>query len=170
MDRQHEKHWHAVLTGSKKEKFVLELLKRKQIECYLPLVKRTRRYASRIKSHELPLISCYVFVCISKAERRVVLETTYAFKFIEFGKQVAVIPPHEMDLMRQIVGEFEDVELADQQSFDTGDEVELIAGDLTGIKGTVIEERGSNRYLVKLESLDLHLMWTIKKIHLRKAT
>lgn len=165
-----DKAWYAVLTGSRKEKFVVDLLKRKQIECYLPLVKRTRRYASRIKSHDLPLISCYVFVWISSDERISVLQTEYIYKFIGFGNEIAVIPQHEMDLMKQIVGKFDNVEIADQQVFRKGEQVELIAGELTGIKGTVIEERGSKRYLVKLESLDLHLTWIIKTSHLRKVT
>lgn len=165
-----EKQWYVVLTGSRKEKFVVDLLRRKQIECYLPLVKRTRRYASRIKSHEVPLISCYVFVQINTDARISVLETEYVYKFVSFGNKIAQIPVHEMELMRQIVGAYDNVELADKQEFAKGQQVELIAGELTGIKGTVIEERGNKKYLVKIESLDLHLTWLIKTSHLRKVT
>ena len=165
-----EKQWFAIHTGSRKEKFVVNLLERKQIESYLPLVTRTKRYASRVKSHEIPLISCYVFVRITSDERVSVLETEYVHGFIKFTNEAAIIPPHEIDLLRQIVGHFDDVEVADRQIFAKGQRVELIAGELTGIKGTVLEERGGKRYLVKLESLDIHLTWIIKTSHLRKVT
>ena len=165
-----EKQWYAVLTGSRKEKFVAERLARKGIECYLPLVNRTKRYASRVKTHTVPLISCYVFVQIDKVEKIQVLETTYVYRFVEFDARVAVIPQREMDLLKQVVGEFDAVELVTGQRYKSGQQVELIAGELTGIKGTVIEERGSKRYLVELESLDLQLTWTVKKSHLRKVT
>ena len=163
------KQWHAVLTGSRKEKFVVERLERKQVNCYLPLVKRTRRYTSRIKSHEVPLISCYVFVHISQAERLQVLETEYVHKFVQFTEKAAVIPENEIHILRQIVGQYEDVEVIGGQQWNKGTQVELIAGELTGIKGTVIEERGSKRYLIRLETLGLQLTWVIKASKLRKV-
>ncbi len=164
------RHWHAVLVGSKKEKFVFDLLQRKGISVYLPLVKRTRRYASRIKTHEVPLISCYVFVQVSEQEHVDVLETAYVYKFIRFGGNITAIPQHEIDILKHVVGHYDDVELADDQLYRKGDKVELIAGELTGIKGTVIEDRGNKRYLVKLESLDLKLTWTVKASKLKRTT
>jgi len=167
---QHEKRWYAVLTGSRKEKFVVDLLQRKGITSYLPLVKRTRRYASRVKTHEVPLISCYVFVQIADDERVAVLETEYVYRYIQFSNKMSVIPDDEIEVMMHVVGEYDDVDLADERQFGQGDRVELIAGELTGLKGTVLEGRGSKRYLVRLESLDLNLTWTIKSSQLKKAS
>ncbi|MEZ4957062.1 MAG: transcription termination/antitermination NusG family protein, partial [Saprospiraceae bacterium] len=55
-----EPKWFAVYTRSKSEKVVKRLLASKNIECYLPLQKVTRRYTRKIKSYEIPLISCYI--------------------------------------------------------------------------------------------------------------
>lgn len=61
-----ESRWFAVYTRSKSEKVVKRLLDQKNIENYLPLQKVTRRYTRKIKSYEIPLISCYIFVKIAK--------------------------------------------------------------------------------------------------------
>lgn len=169
MKKEESKSWYAILTGSRKEKFVAKRLERKGVTAYLPLIKRTRRYSSRIKSHELPLISCYVFVQISSDERLQVLETEYVRNFIQFDNKAAVIPDIEIETMRHIVGQYADVEMVSGQHFQKGTAVELIAGELTGIKGIVIEERGSKRYLVRLQTLGLQLTWVIKASKLRKV-
>ncbi len=170
MKKDEKKRWYAVQSGSRKEKFVVDLLHRKGITSYLPLVKRTKRYASRIKSYDVPLISCYVFVHITPEERVPVLETEYIYQFIRFRNQDAEIPQHEIDTLKYVVGNFDNVEVVDKQPFRPGEEVELMAGELTGIKGTIIEERGSKKYLISLENMDIQLTWTVEASKLKRST
>ncbi|MEK7255619.1 MAG: transcription termination/antitermination NusG family protein, partial [Bacteroidota bacterium] len=70
-----EPKWFAVYTRYKSEKVVQRLLQNKKIESYLPLQRVTRRYTRKIKHHDIPLISCYIFVKIVRAEYVPVLET-----------------------------------------------------------------------------------------------
>ena len=58
--------WFAVHTKYKSEKIVQRMLSQKNVNAYLPLQKHIRKYQRRVTSVELPLISCYIFVNITK--------------------------------------------------------------------------------------------------------
>lgn len=160
--------WFAVNTRSKSEKVVQRLLTQKNIECYLPLQKVTRRYVRKIKSYEIPLISCYIFVRIVKDQYVQVLETENVVKFIRFAKDLIAIPQEEMDLLKLVVGEGENVE-AQIGRFDEGDMVEVIGGKLTGIKGKLVEKHGKKHVVVELENVGYSLKMTIDINLLRRV-
>ncbi|MCB0624781.1 MAG: UpxY family transcription antiterminator, partial [Saprospiraceae bacterium] len=74
LDERQER-WFAVYTRFKREKLVYQRLQEKGIHAFLPLQNLTRQYASRKRSVQLPLISCYVFTRITKKDYVRVLET-----------------------------------------------------------------------------------------------
>ena len=82
-----EKRWFAIYTKYKCEKYVADQLNKRQIESYVPLLKKTKRYVSRTKEYQVPLVNCYVFVCITKEDYSHVLRTEYVMKFIRIGKK-----------------------------------------------------------------------------------
>ena len=161
--------WYAVNTGFKREKFVKKLLDRKKIVAYLPLVERTKKYRSRIKLYSVPLLTCYVFVYINEIERIQVLETDYVKGFVKFEGKEAPIPSHEIDILKKVVGQYDDVQLIDSKELKHGDRVELLAGELTGLKGRIIEEKGKRLYLVRFEGIGINLSWTVSSSKLRKV-
>ncbi len=163
-----EARWFAVYTRYKSEKVVQRLLTNKEIESYLPLQKVTRRYTRKIKHHEIPLISCYIFVKIIRNEYVQVLETENVVKFIRFAKNLLAIPDVEMELLRRVVGEGEEV-TAEPGRFHEGDMVEVIGGKLTGLKGRMVELHGKKHIVVELESIGYSLRMTIDLALLRKA-
>lgn len=160
--------WFAVNTRSKSEKVVSRLLQAKAIEHYLPLQKVTRRYTRKIKTHEIPLISCYIFVKIIKGDYVRVLETENVVKFIKFSKNLIAIPDEEIELMKLVVGEGDQVE-AHQGRFREGDPVEVVGGRLTGIKGTLLEIQGKKQVVVELENVGYSLKMNIDASMLRKV-
>ncbi|MEO1263209.1 MAG: UpxY family transcription antiterminator [Bacteroidota bacterium] len=159
--------WFAVYTRSKSEKVVQRLLASKKIENYLPLQKVTRRYTRKIKSHDIPLISCYIFVKITKDQYVPVLETENVVKFIRFSKNLVSIPEQEIEIMKLVVGEGENVE-ASIGRFDEGDVVEVIGGKLTGLRGQLIEKQGKKQMVVELENVGYSLKMNIDVSLLRK--
>lgn len=163
-----EPKWFAVYTRSKSEKVVKRLLASKNIECYLPLQKVTRRYTRKIKSYEIPLISCYIFVKIVKDQYVPVLETENVVKFIRLSKNLLAIPEKEIDLLKLVVGEGENVE-AQMGSFVEGDEVEVVGGKLTGIRGKLIEKQGKKQMVVELDTVGYSLKMNIDIALLRKV-
>ena len=86
--------------------------------------------------------------------------------FIKQRKNLISIPDTEIDLLKMIVGEMENVEAGDI-SFEAGDEVEIISGNLTGIKGKLINKEGNHRFAIRLTSVGLQLTMTVDKSKLR---
>lgn len=155
-----EKKWFAIYTKYRGEKFVVDQLQKKQIEAYVPLLQRTKKYNRKIKTYEIPLINSYAFVCISKSEYVTVLETQHVIHFVKQRQNLISIPEKEMELMKRIVGEKFQVSLY-EQAFSKGKKVEVISGSLTGLNGTLIEVRGKNSVVVELEHIGYQLQLEI---------
>jgi transcription antitermination factor NusG len=152
-----ETRWFAVRVPFRREKSVQAILQRKGVESYVPLIPRTRRYVRKIKKYEVPLINNYVFVCITAEEYIRVLETPDVVGFLEFGGQKVRVSEEEMDTLHRIVGDAnEEVEIKESHEW-LGENVEIIHGQLTGLKGRVVDLSGKHNVLVHLESLGLTL-------------
>ncbi|MCB9282495.1 MAG: UpxY family transcription antiterminator [Lewinellaceae bacterium] len=165
-----ETRWFAVYTRYKCEKMVFRQLVQKKISVYLPLQKHTRRYTRKIRTVELPLISCYIFVKITKDDYVRVLETENVQGFVRFSKNLISIPEYEIDLMKRILGENWEVQ-AEKTSFVAGDEVEIAVGNLVGMKGILVEaDENKSQVLVELERLGYTLRITVDKSILQKTS
>lgn len=162
-----EARWFAVYTSYKREKIVHAMLNQKGIHSYLPLQKVTRRYTRKIKTLELPLISCYLFVKITKSEYVPVLETDHVLKFIRFSKNLIAIPEEEINTLKKVVGEGIEIEV-EPLSYKKGDEVEIVAGNLTGMRGKLVSVEGKKRVLIDLEHLGYSLRIAIDSKLLKK--
>lgn len=164
-----EPRWFAINTRFKCEKLAFKQLVRKGISAYLPLQKHTRRYTRKIRTVELPLISCYLFVKITKGEYVPVLETENVQGFVRFAKNLIAIPEREIDLMRRILGESWEVQ-AEKTTFVEGDEVEVAVGNLLGMRGTLVEVKDQKpQVLVELERLGYTLRISVDRSILVKT-
>lgn len=160
--------WFAVYTKYKREKLIKKELDRQGIHVYLPIQKITRVYASKKKQVELPLISCYIFVKITQSEYIKVLQTENVVTFVRIAKNLISIPEHEMEIMRQVVGEGIPV-TAEPTSLHKGDLVEIIGGNLTGVKGVLVDNHGDKQVIIDLESMGYSLRMTLDAKYLRKV-
>jgi len=136
--------WYAVRTQLKCEKQVAINLKRVEVESYLPLQHYTRKWGRRIVEVEIPLISNYIFVNISRSEYRKVLETEHIYGFIKFGGTLSAIPETEILLLKRILGEYKDIDVK-SLVFEEGEEIEIIAGKLTGLRAKLVQQKGKNK-------------------------
>ncbi len=164
-----DKKWYAIRTKFKCEKFVCDLLMKKDIEAYVPLIEKKKRYTRKVKTYQLPLIHCYAFVNISRHDYLKVLQTQYVMDFLRIGGEMISIPVHEMQLLKRVVGETYEVE-AEPRSWKKGDMVEIIGGNLTGLKGTLLEKSGKKFFLVDLETIGYHLNVVIEDKLMRKLS
>ncbi len=160
--------WFAITTKYKCEKYVTTVLQRQGLDAYVPLLRRTKRYTRKIKTYEIPLISCYAFVKISPAEKVRVLEVPYVHNFVRFDGKIVPVPDHEMQMMRRVVGEISEI-IAEPRHWIRGDKVEVIAGNLTGIQGTLIEQNGKHEFIIELETLGYQLRMVVDRSVLRKV-
>lgn len=152
-----EKRWFAVYTRYKCEKFVVDLLAKKQIEAYVPLMSKTKRYQRKIKHYEVPLINCYIFVHITRDDYVKTLETEYVLKFLRQGKDLISIPVVEMNILKRVVGDIEEVTPLDGKHFEQGEEVEVVSGQLAGIRGKVVSRLGRKRFVIELLNIGYQL-------------
>lgn len=155
-----EYRWFAIYTKYKAEKHIIRSLARKGIEAYTPLLKTTKRYTRKVKTYETPLLNCYVFVYITKKEYVKVLETEYVVNYVKIRKNLVAIPQNEIDLMKRVVGQFEEITLA-QENYTIGDQVEIVSGNLTGLKGLLVEINGKKDFLVNLKGAGIQLLINI---------
>ena len=160
--------WFAFYTRYKREKYICNLLVKSGIICYVPLIKRIRQYNSKVRQVELPLINCYVFAKIRKVNSVTVLSTPGVVNFVKFSSEIISIPEQEIELLRRVVGDVQDVDVV-LNSFETGDEVEIIAGNLTGVKGILISGKNKNNFLIELERMGYSLRIEVDPSHLRKT-
>lgn len=163
-----EAKWFAVYTKYKREKIIQKDLTRQGIQAYLPIQQLTRIYASKKKKVEMPLISCYIFVKITKAEYLSVLQTESVVNFVRIAKNLISIPEREMEIMRKVVGEGIPVTAEPSSAFHKGDRVEIVGGNLTGLSGVLIDNHGDKEVIIDLESMGYSLRMTLEAKFLRK--
>ena len=163
-----EARWFAVYTRYKCEKVVLKDLQAKAIESYVPLQEVTRRYTRKIKTHQIPLISCYVFVKVSKKDYVKVLETDYVLQYVKIGRNLIAIPDKEIELLKAVTREGVLTAVEDRK-LQIGDQVEIIGGKLTGLSGKLVETDDGKRLVVELELLGKDLYMQIPATLLRKV-
>ena len=163
-----EARWFAVYTRFRREKLVQRILEEKGIEVYLPIQKFTRRYTRKVREVSIPLFSCYVFVKIVQDQYIKVLETENVVRFIQFKKNLIAIPEKEIEIVRRVVGESIPIAVTEEY-WQQGDQVEVIAGQLTGLKGKLIHQNGKQKFVIELEKMGYGLQMELDSKYLRKV-
>lgn len=158
--------WFAVLTRVKAEKAVCQSLITAGIQSYLPLQKITRVYTRKKRSTMIPLIYRYVFVHIKKQEYIPVLEKPNIEGFVHFNKQLIAIPDQEIEWLQRVTGESLDISL-ENRPYSPGEAVEVVMGNLTGLKGKLIKSLGKNELLIELDHIGFGLRIQVDPAHLR---
>lgn len=144
--------WYAVYTASRAEKRVQERLNEAKIVNYLPLRVVERKWSDRVKRVEVPLISGYIFVYVSKSDFLTVLSTLGVVSFLKGFGIPAVIPDKQIQGLRIMNDHAEEVEMV-EMDIPVGTIVRVVRGKLTGLEGELIESIGKHRILIRLQNL-----------------
>ncbi len=145
------KNWIAVYTKSRHEQIVVNELNKKNIESYCPMFKERRQWSDRKKWVHFPLFRSYVFANIEINENIYVLQTIGVNKIVKFQEKISIIPDQVIDNIKNIIEGGYNVEQADY--FIKGDEVRIASGPLKGLDGVVLDLRGANKIIIKIESI-----------------
>ena len=140
-----EVRWYALWTRSRHEQVVREQLEQKQVEAFLPTVTRWSRWKDRKKKIDWPLFPGYCFVRFNGAERLPVLKCTGVVNIISFDGDIAPIPEHEIESIRQLVES--DLQFDPCPLIREGMMVEVTHGPLKGVIGRLVR-KGSHARLV----------------------
>ena len=145
--------WFAIRVKSRSEKKVYSDLIDQNIEAYLPIQRKLRQWSDRKKWVEMPLISGYVFVYISRKEYEIVLKTYNVVCYVFFEGKAAIIRKEDINVLKRMLDQAGvELEITTEQ-FKPGQMVEIIAGPLCGIVGELIDFKGKNKVALRIPPL-----------------
>ena len=146
--------WRALYVASRQEKKVAELLIKKGIEAYVPLVKTMRQWSDRKKMVEFPLLNGYVFAHISPLEQERTVQTKGVVNFVRAEGKIATVRDYEIEQLKQLIELGYQMEVNGvKRNFKEGDRIRIASGALKNIEGFVIENKEGRFIEVVLESI-----------------
>jgi len=161
-----QKKWHVVYTRSRAEKKVQDELTFKNIESFLPMQKKLRQWKDRKKWVEMPLMSGYCFVHISRKEYDLVLQTSNVVCYITFESKAAVIPDSQIDALKQMLKQYDFEVNVTTENFEPGKKVEVIDGPMIGLRGELVKARGKNKFIIRFNQINSVVSVEIPADHL----
>ena len=160
-----DKQWIVVRSKPRSEKVAHNELVKKNIEAYLPLLKERRKWSDRKKWVEFPLFSSYLFARIDIKDSIFVLQTRGVNTIVKFGKQIAIVQNSVIEAIRLAMeGGYQ---LEPVEYFVEGNQVEVIAGPMKGVKGIVAKLKGQNRLIIKIDAIQQALSIQIESKFIR---
>ena len=161
-----DKQWIVVRSKPRSEKVAHNELVKKNIESYLPLLKERRKWSDRKKWVEFPLFSSYLFARIDIKDSIFVLQTQGVNTIVKFGKQIAIVQNSVIEAIRLAMeGGYQ---LEPVEYFVEGNQVEVIAGPMKGVKGIIAKLKGQNRLIIKIDAIQQALSIQIESKFIRK--
>lgn len=161
-----EKNWYALYVKSRSEKKVATEFDANGIEYYLPMIKILRKWSDRKKLVDEPLFRGYIFVYIDQREYFDVVQTPNVVKYVSFEGKAVVVRQQEIEAIKYYLNGT-DPENIENQTWEAGRKIEVIAGPMAGLTGELIEVEGKKRVKVELKFVDKNLIIMIPKNRIR---
>ena len=144
--------WYACYTRARHEKRVAVALARRGIEAYLPLVARQSQWHDRLKTIQWPLYPGYVFARLNEFEFQKVADIPGVAALVGNEGRPSPIDPVDLDNVRRIealLAETGEVPVS-EPLVKEGEGVLIESGQLAGMRGIVLQRRGSGRVLIQV--------------------
>jgi transcriptional antiterminator RfaH len=143
--------WYAVQTRAGKEKSALAQLRQQHFTAFLPLRRSTVRHARQFRTVQVPLFVNYLFVelDLERHRWRTVNGTFGVSSLVMAGTRPTPVPG---GVVEQLVAAADECGLVDLAGYlRPGARVELSAGPLTGLLGTIATTNDAGRVKVLLD-------------------
>lgn len=154
--------WYACYTKPRSEKTTQSRLIRAGINCYLPLRKERRKWSDRLKTVTVPLFTSYIFVQIEEYEFNKTRIEGEIVGFISFSGKPASIPDDQIEIIKRIAGNAEEVEVV-PSDIKPGEKIQITGGPLIGVNGELVRHQGNHKVLVRLTEIGQGVIFTIDK-------
>jgi transcription antitermination factor NusG len=154
--------WFAVHTRSRHEKKVHEALTREGITSFLPLTTQVNQWSDRRVAVQLPLFSCYLFVCIppNSTARIAVLRTTGVISFVGVQGRGIPVPERQIENLRTLVAN--NVPLTPHPYLKIGQRVRIRGGCLDGVEGILAQIDGERKVVISVDTIGKSLAVHVK--------
>ena len=143
--------WYALFTRHQHEKSVAHALTLKGFNVYLPLYRALRRWQDREKQLWLPLFTCYVFLCEGMDRQLQVQTTPGLLHIVGSAGRPAIVPPDQLDSVRQMVES--PLRVEPHPFLSSGDRVRVVSGPLFGLEGILTRTKAATRLVISMEML-----------------
>jgi transcription termination/antitermination protein NusG len=140
--------WFAIQTLSRHEKVVRSQLEMRNVETFLPTMRRLSQWTDRKKEIEVPLFAGYCFARFSLAERLHVVQSQGVVRMIGSGGRPEPIPDEEIESLRKLISSPADYVCC--PCLREGMLVEVIRGPLRGVKGRLVREKRACRLVLSI--------------------
>jgi transcription antitermination factor NusG len=158
--------WYAIWTRSRAEKAVHDQLVRKEVEVFLPTVRRLSRWKDRKKEIAWPLFPGYCFARFPTERSLDILKCTGVVHILMEDGKPAPIPHNEIAAIQRLV--------ETRYKFDPcpfiqeGDEVEVLAGPLKGVSGRLIRKGPHAKLVLSITMINRAVAVTLDVADVRK--
>jgi transcription antitermination factor NusG len=143
--------WFAVHVRSKQERIVAQTLRGQGYVEFLPLLKVTRNWSDRTKQLEEPLFPGYLFCRLNADERLPVMKIPGVVSIVGFGNAPFPVSQQEVEAVQTVVRS--GLPLSRWSDSVMGTLVEIGAGPLAGVRGTLVECKSHHRLVVSVTIL-----------------
>lgn len=152
-DRKLERLWYVLHTKSRHEKVVNDLLLKKSVEAYLPMVTVRSKRRDRKVMIRVPLFPGYLFVKtnLHPDSHLEVVKTAGAVRLIGNKQGPVPVPGETVDSLQIMVESSHDVTTG--YRLKSGDKVMVVYGPFAGVVGTFVRYGGKGRVIVNVEAL-----------------
>ena len=141
--------WFALWTRSRHEQVVLEQLRQKGVDVFLPTVTKWSRWKDRKKKIDWPLFPGYCFARFDPRNRLPILKCTGVVSIVSVEGEPAPIPEHQIEGIRRVI----ESELAFDPCpmLQEGSVVEVVHGPLTGVIGRLVRKSDKARLVLSVD-------------------
>ncbi len=153
----HVEHWYAMQTRPRREKVVVQRLRDRGVTTFFPTVTEVHRWSDRMKSVEMPLFSCYLFVktAATNEDRQRVLQVDNVLGFVGTAGLGTPIPDEQVDAVRALVSE--KLPYSCHPFLTTGERVRICSGALTGLEGILLSRKGDRKLVISVDAMQRSL-------------
>jgi transcription antitermination factor NusG len=157
--------WFALRVRSNCENVAAFHLRDRGFEEFSPTYRTERQWSDRKKQIDLPLFPGYVFCRLNPDDRLPVLTVPGTVGLVGFGKGPAVIPDHEIESIRKMIGS--GLLVAPWPFLSVGQNVLIERGPLAGVEGILQEIKKTFRLVVSIGLLQRSVSAEIDRTWIR---
>ena len=143
--------WFALRVRPRHEKSASQFLETLGYELFCPTFTRKHTYGTRVRVFQLPLFAGYVFCRFDVTHRLPVLKAPGVVSIVGLGRTPIPIQEDEINSLRMVVST--ELPVEPHPFVDVGESVEITAGPLSGIVGTVIRVKDAWRIVLSITLL-----------------
>jgi transcription termination/antitermination protein NusG len=143
--------WFAFRVRARHDKSVALYLREKKQECFVPLVRVTRKWGKRLATAELPLFPGYVFCRSHRFGMLPILKTPGIVGVLRAGKSPVPVSGAEIAAIKRAIGAC--IPMEPCRYIHVGQRVEIQRGPLKGVVGIIADHRKHDRLVLSVSPI-----------------